>query len=1016
MKHTIKKKGADKASRLYVALLYIALFLATITLILPVAAAPTNTDIIGIEWDSSKSSTAALTWIDSSGSPIAAPNFDDHIIWGNMRRVTLSYEGDVVKVTGGTNNRGDGLILDGSTGNVMVEIPKFFYKSEVDGNYHRWWISPTTATGFELFPAFVQRGGATRDHLYIGAFEASGYLDGSTFKLQSATGKQPVTGAASYTNLPNSGQFNINDAETYANNIGDGDGWGNINIYSYSAVRLLYLIEYADWDSQTTIGKGIVDKIVGSGFAGENTGIDSINTNINTMGTGTGTGTDGLTPIAYRGIENPWGNTWTFISGYSSTNDEYRIIKEDGTGDLSTHPLASGSYTASSATPLRGGGTYVYGYWKSLESESLLQPLMIPSSVSGGSESTYGADYFYSHNPPSTPTILLAGGSWSYGRSAGVGFLHSRYAVSSSVRSVGARLEFIGETKEEGVTAGFTANSTVIDRGTDLILTRAMTGDVYQYTFSRQENGTSGYTTFATVTNSTPDPIANTGVTTHDISGWDPGTYDIRMYVQGIDALTNDTLIRYSYLDIGDKPVSAFSADKTVADLADTITFTDGSTNTPSSWQWDYQINGTPGWVGFNTAQNPGYTFSATGTYDIRLNASNAYGYSIETKPEYIEIGNKPVSSYDYSQTPATLNVSFTDTSTNTPTSWSWNFGDGNTSSVQNPSHTYVAEGAYTVTLTATNAYGADSTSDTANAFNVPTAGFTASPVTGIAGTTTIRVTDSSTNAITWLYDFGDGTTSTSQNPSHIYAAAGTYTITQTVYNTGGNDTLTRTDYIKIGTLPTAIIIADPTTTTKFPATVSFNGSTSLPGTGPDATISSYAWQFGDSNTGTGANTAYIYPTTGRFTAKLTVTNPYGSHSTTELIDIGGIGYRPKVGAADKIAYEDTSSFAALMGLVGEDRMETTVGESNIDLEGVPDLVIASLIASMGPYTMLIIISIPIIGIAIMQGKTLIPGTIGILLMFWARSYLPASTHNVIYLMIGLYLVAVLWGIYKERF
>jgi Zn-dependent metalloprotease len=146
----------------------------------------------------------------------------------------------------------------------------------------------------------------------------------------------------------------------------------------------------------------------------------------------------------------------------------------------------------------------------------------------------------------------------------------------------------------------------------------------------------------------------------------------------------------------------------------------------------------------------------------------------------------------DFTYTVNDLTVDFTDTSNDpdgTIVSWLWDFGDGNTSTAQNPSHTYATYGTYTVTLTVTDdddATGSVSKDVTLTAPTPPTAGFTYT-----TDCLTACFTDTSTDdgtIVSWLWDFGDGNTSTQQNPCHTYAAAGTYTVTLTVTD---DDTLT---------------------------------------------------------------------------------------------------------------------------------------------------------------------------------------------------------------------------------
>ncbi|MGB3988776.1 MAG: hypothetical protein WBK67_03755, partial [Minisyncoccales bacterium] len=155
--------------------------------------------IIGVERDTS-SDSSALKHIDAYGTEIVKTAeqwtawFNAHPIYANMWRCLLSAAG---VPTFGANAKGDGLNLDGTAGQVMVRIPKFYIKSEKVGTKIRWWISPVAFTGFEVHPAFKQRGGTERAQLYVGAY--CGGLEvnsaGDLYML-SASGKQPWTGTA----------------------------------------------------------------------------------------------------------------------------------------------------------------------------------------------------------------------------------------------------------------------------------------------------------------------------------------------------------------------------------------------------------------------------------------------------------------------------------------------------------------------------------------------------------------------------------------------------------------------------------------------------------------------------------------------------------------------------------------------------------------------------------------------------------------------------------------------------
>jgi large repetitive protein len=154
-------------------------------------------------------------------------------------------------------------------------------------------------------------------------------------------------------------------------------------------------------------------------------------------------------------------------------------------------------------------------------------------------------------------------------------------------------------------------------------------------------------------------------------------------------------------------PVADFSGTPTSGNAPLTITFTDASTNSPTSWSWNFGDTGT------SDLQNPSHQYTTPGTYTVSLTATNACNNDTETKTGYITVNACPVPVASFSAAPnegcAPLSVAFTDTSTNNPTTWSWDFGDEGISDLQNPTHEYASPNTYTVTLIASNYGGSDS-------------------------------------------------------------------------------------------------------------------------------------------------------------------------------------------------------------------------------------------------------------------------------------------------------------------
>ncbi len=243
-----------------------------------------------------------------------------------------------------------------------------------------------------------------------------------------------------------------------------------------------------------------------------------------------------------------------------------------------------------------------------------------------------------------------------------------------------------------------------------------------------------------------------------------------------------------------------------------------------------------------------------------------------------------PPPTADFSGTPTSgeppLLVAFNDLSVDSVDTWYWEFGDGDTSIVQNPSHEYINAGIFTVTLTVTGPGGSDTITKAdyiSASYNPPTAEFEGTPTIGDAPLN-VTFTDLSVDSVnTWLWDFGDGDTSTDQNPSHEYLNPGDFTVTLTATGPGGSDTLVKIDYITATyPAPTADFEGNPTTGYN-PLEVTFSDLSV-------DSVDSWSWDFGDGGTSAVQLPVHTYVAAGTYTVSLTVSGP-GGNDTMEKTD-----------------------------------------------------------------------------------------------------------------------------------
>lgn len=361
-------------------------------------------DVFGVMWDYSNPSTAltrltpdndpnGYVTVTISSEPVPAVGggegsspFDSYMPWAGMDEYNI-VNGEV-SYKRGTDD------FSRTAHDTMVYIPEFWCLVADDPSESKryWYISGAAKDGFIKHP------GSGR---YVGRYPTiSGYY--------SKTGAAPLV--------------NITRADARTGSTAKGTGWHQYDFAAWCAISLLYLVEYADWDCQSKIGRGYVD--------GNSAAINSGATDSMEYHTGRAAGQDGKTAVQYRHVENPWGNVYQWLDG-ANFNDRASYICLDPSkyaDDTTTNYSSAGVSLASTN-----------GYIKSLGFSQAFPWAFLPDE-SGGSETTYVPDQVYS----STGAVVLGvGGHWGRGSNAGLWCFSAYYASSNAITSFGARLLYI---------------------------------------------------------------------------------------------------------------------------------------------------------------------------------------------------------------------------------------------------------------------------------------------------------------------------------------------------------------------------------------------------------------------------------------------------------------------------------------------------------------------------------------------------------------------------------------------
>jgi hypothetical protein len=338
---------------------------------------------------------------------------------------------------------GTASVLTGADGNVMVEIPKFYYRQERSGTTTTWKVSAVGQSGYKVHPAFI-KDGVEVDFRYYGAYDAcvyddsaSGYLAGLNLDDNTANVDLVNDSLASVKGIYPMVGLTRDEFRTLGENVGA--GWRQLDFTLWSAVQMLYLIEYQSFFSQDILGAGNTNGTYVASSALQSASPHTIagagdaiaNGSTNTV-TGAGVSAKpGTSFMKYRGIENFYGNCWKWADGIN--------VNVGGTGNvhLTNNGADFADNTSTNMTLITSSLSTASGFIRNLLP---VDGYFLSSSNSGASSTTYITDQHFANT--SSNRVVDVGGAANNGTSAGAFCLESADSSSGAYRVIGGRLAY----------------------------------------------------------------------------------------------------------------------------------------------------------------------------------------------------------------------------------------------------------------------------------------------------------------------------------------------------------------------------------------------------------------------------------------------------------------------------------------------------------------------------------------------------------------------------------------------
>lgn len=373
----------------------------------------------------------------------AGVDFDKYPMYGGRKRCIVNNNGEIIAFYGDNN-----YIEDGSAGQVMVYQPKFYYMrtplkttnttSRILINQEIVYISAVKQSGFSIHPIFLDENEHELDYILLSAYEGSTFdisannyntndtqnVDFSADLLSSIANVKPISGVSQ--------SLNVTNAEQLAQNRGA--NWHLTNLAAESMNQLLMIIEFGALNIQNAFNKGITKLTERSNNISCYTGATSSLGNFSGMAAETTDGintytTEGYSAISYRGIENPYGNIWTFIG-------DVKVISRNGTQYMTYKDNKNETKTFASAIANSTNWISYFGYDKNATWA------FIPAQAQNANSAVPVGDYVYVNANSLNDKCCGLGGKASADEYAGPFYYAMDYNYDTSMYSYGCRLMY----------------------------------------------------------------------------------------------------------------------------------------------------------------------------------------------------------------------------------------------------------------------------------------------------------------------------------------------------------------------------------------------------------------------------------------------------------------------------------------------------------------------------------------------------------------------------------------------